>query len=136
MTLREVQALSDVDIVFWFARYFASHGKLFNMEYVENCRASLHAYTESVWLDVLNNWDFPLWPRSLDAMHDAEREFLVSSGLQARYVKTLKDLSHDLEWTQADGWACFATARQRAEAFVWVMEESKKARRLDNHESD
>lgn len=113
MTLREVQALSDVDIVFWFARYFASHGKLFN-----------------------NNWDFPLWPRSLDAMHDAEREFLVSSGLQARYVKTLKDLSHDLEWTQADGWACFATARQRAEAFVWVMEESKKARRLDNHESD
>jgi hypothetical protein len=64
----------------------------------------------------------PDYLNDLNAMHEAERSRLTTVTLQARYVHILRDISHDLTWTQADGWACFATARQRAEAFVLTLE--------------
>lgn len=65
----------------------------------------------------------PLYAVRVEPMLEIEREFLTTTNLQARYINTLKEVSFDPSWMLADGWAVFATAEQRAEAFILVMTE-------------
>jgi hypothetical protein len=62
----------------------------------------------------------PLYHSDLNAIYEAERTLLVTVELQERYISRLKQLSF-CEWTKADGWAVFATCRQRAEALVLTL---------------
>ncbi len=63
----------------------------------------------------------PFYEKDLNACHEIERAVLTDVTLQAEYIMALRGASWDRNYTKADGWACFATARQRCEAFVEVM---------------
>ena len=64
----------------------------------------------------------PLYTSDLNDMHEAERGCLTTVALQEEYVRILRDVSWEKPWVKADGWACFATAKQRAEAFLMLMD--------------
>lgn len=64
----------------------------------------------------------PKYSTNLDLIHEAERTHLTTVESQVRYIFALKAISWDANFTKADGWAVFATARQKAEAFLVATE--------------
>lgn len=70
-------------------------------------------------LDINKEPHLPDFCNDLNATRWAERTLLVTVQLQARYIQLLQALSWDHgRWIKADGWACFASAAQRAEALL------------------
>ena len=84
----------------WTKCYKGCDGKTWRLPDDSGCQQSLPDYCND-----------------LNLMHEVEKT-LVTVELQAKYIKWLRNLSFDRDWTEADGWACFATARQRAEAYL------------------
>jgi len=74
-----------------------------------------------------DNWQDnpPDFPNDLNAMHKVEEKYLRTAVMRARYQENLCEVLRKEypKWTCTTYW--FATARQRAEAFVLTMEEKR-----------
>lgn len=68
----------------------------------------------------------PDYPNDLNAIHEAERKLLTTVDLQAKYIRHVKNLSWDINFTMADGWGTFATAQQKAEALVLTFSNAQE----------
>lgn len=137
MTLQEIQKLSDDELRIKVAELCGWVRKTGNWNYhntstcthrqevgMENAREWWHLpgrHHGSSGTDVLKDDRLPNYPRDLNAMHEAE------GGLTDKQY----DRYCDALWNQCDGatgkrGAVHSTARQRAEAFVMVMQKEKE----------
>lgn len=86
--------------------------------------------SRNAWLD-LTGEDWPLMPprycRSLDAVHSAEKNLTPDQAwLYNRTLSEIHGTAGGMGSGVVDEWDWHSTARQRAEALVRVIEESKK----------